>query len=431
MRTLIAESWLFASSVLVALGMVTGSVVIVSLGILLLGTGGAARLWSRLSLEDVVVERSLSDHRVYVGETVAVKLTIENRKVVPVPWLEVQLTLPRGMQVMDARTHLGSAGAVVLQRSTSLGRRDHIEWPVTLRAIHRGYFRVGPARLRSGDIFGFFEREEIVGVPADAIIVYPRTYPLPELGLDSERPFGELRGGNRIFEDPSRVIGVRDYRPGDPMKRIDWKATARARRLQARLYEPSRSEAVVVALNIPTFAQPWQGADPVLLERGVAVAASLARAAAERGSAVGLIANGSYQDADRPIRIGASSHVQQLTHVLEALAMVTAFTTSRMSGELESREHALPAGATLLVVAAVMTEDLTASLLRLRGQGHFVHVVKTSRPPWEADLGPIRVSEVFTLMEQYEAEAERAGMPIAQPDEAAAAALGMQTPVPA
>jgi uncharacterized protein (DUF58 family) len=425
MRTLIGESWLFASSLLVALGMVTGSIVIVSIGVLLLGTGGAARLWSRLSLEGVVAARALTEHRVYVGEDVGVTLTLENRKPVPVPWLEVQLTLPRGMRVLDARTHLGSAGSVVLIRSTSLGRRDHIEWPVTLRAIHRGYFRVGPARLRSGDIFGFFEREEILGNPPDAIIVYPRTYALAELGLDSERPFGELRGGNRIFEDPSRVIGMRDYRAGDPMKRIDWKATARVQRLQSRVYEPSRTEAVVIALNIPTFEQPWQGADPVLLERGVAVAASLAQAYAETGAAVGLIANGSFQDADRPIRIGASSHVQQLNKVLEALAMVTSFTTSRMAGELEDREHSLPAGATVLVVAAVMTDDLAGSLLRLRGEGHSVHVVKTSRPAWEAELGPIRIHEVYELMEQYEAEAEREGMPMADAEEANAAALGM------
>jgi uncharacterized protein (DUF58 family) len=425
MRALIRESWLFASSVLVALGMLTGSVIIVSIGVLLLGTGGAARLWSRLALEGVVVTRALTERRVYVGESVGVTLTIENRKPVPVPWLEVQLTLPRGMRVLDARTHLGSSGSVVLMRSTSLGRRDRITWPVTLRAVKRGYFRVGPTRLRSGDIFGFFEREEIAGWPPDAIIAYPRIFSLAELGLDSERPFGELRGGNRIFEDPSRVIGVRDYRPGDPMKRIDWKATARVQRLQSRLYEPSRTEAVVIALNIPTFEQPWQGADPVLLERGVAVAASLARVYADTGAAVGLIANGSFQDADRPIRIGASSHAQQLNRVLEALAMITSFTTSRMSGELEDREHALPAGATLVVIAAVMTDDLAASLQRLRGQGHRVRVVKTSRPPWAADLGPIRVDEVYAAMERYEAEAEREGLPMAEAGEASAAALGM------
>lgn len=426
MRTVIRDSWLFVSSVLIAIGLLSGSIVIVSLGVLVLGTGGAARLWSRLSLEEVVLTRELSEHRVYVGETVDVKLTLENRKPLPVPWIEVQTGMPRGMPVVDARTHIGATGAPVLERQTSLGRRDRIEWPVTLRAIHRGYFRVGPSRLRSGDIFGFFEREVVTGFPADGIVVYPRTYALPDLGLDSARPFGEQRGGNRIFEDPSRVIGIRDYQPGDTMRRIDWKATARTTRLQSRIYEPSRTQSVVVALNIPTFEQQWQGSDPLLLERGISLAASLARAAYEEGSAVGLIANGSFPDADRPIRIGASNHPQQLNRVLEALAMVTAFTTSRMSRELEDHRHALPAGATVVLVAAVMNEDLAASLQRLRGAGHFVHVVKTSRTPWELSLAPIRVSELATIMEAHEAELERQGLSVDRGGEAAEAALGMR-----
>ncbi|MBM3140844.1 MAG: DUF58 domain-containing protein [Chloroflexi bacterium] len=427
MRVLITESWLFASSVLISIGLVSGSVVVVAIGMLILGTGGAARLWSRLSLEEVRVRRAVSEHRLYVGETVDVTLTVENGKPIPVPWMEVQTTLPRGMQVIGGRTHLGATGSVVLDRSTSLGRKDRIVWPVQLRALRRGYFRVGPTRLRSGDIFGFFEREAMTGFPPDTIVVYPRTYTLPELGLDSERPFGDLRGGNRIYEDPSRVIGTRDYQQGDPMKRIDWKATARVMRLQSRLYEPSRTESVVIVLNIPTFQQPWQGSDPVLLERGVSLAASLAHAYSDLGSSVGLIANGSFPDADRPIRIGVSNHPWQLNRLLEALAMVTSFTTSRMSEELESKSPPLPVGATLLVIAAVMTEDLAATLMRLRGEGYAIHVVKTSAPPWSAELGAIGVTEMAPVMQRFEAEMQRQGLPVGTAaDDAAEQALGMR-----
>ena len=163
-----------------------------------------------------------------------------------------------------------------------LGRRDRLEWPVTLDAVRRGYYRVGPTRLRSGDIFGFFEREEEVGRPVDGIVVYPVVYPLPDLGLDSARPFGERAGGSRIFEDPVRVVGVRDYVAGDPLKRVDWNATARVGRLQSRLYEPSRTQSVVVALNISTMEFSWQGSDPALLERNVVVAASGARSEPSR-----------------------------------------------------------------------------------------------------------------------------------------------------
>jgi uncharacterized protein (DUF58 family) len=412
MRAVITETYVLVAGLLVFFGLAASSIPLLALGALILGTGSIARLWARLALEEVVYSRTLTEHRLFVGERVEIQLKIENRKIVPVPWLEVREQLPRGMEV-DGNTQASTApGARTLVRSTSLGSNDRLTWPIALRAVSRGYFRVGPTKLKSGDLFGLYETEEEHGRPVDGIVVYPRTYPLPDLGLDSERPFGDRRGGNPVFEDPSRVVGVRDYQPGDQMRRIDWKSTARAQRLQSRLYEPSRSFSVIVALNIPTFEQTWQGSDPILLERGVSVAASLARAAVEAGYAVGLIANGSFPDADRPIRIGAGSRPDQLNRILEALATVTSFTTSNMSGELEEpREgQALPVGATVVLVAALLGPQLGATLQRLRKQGHHVHVVKTSEKPWEVELGGIPISEIAAVMEPLEAAAVAEGI---------------------
>ena len=409
MRVLIEDSWLLASSVLIGIGLLASSPVVIILGMLVLGASTAGRLWARVSLEEVHFTRELSDRRLFVGETAELRLTLENRKGVPVPWLELREQLPRDLPLVGVKTAAGgSPGRSLLQRNTALGRHDRLEWPVTFRAVQRGYYRIGPTRLRSGDIFGFFDREQLVPEHPDRLVVYPHTYSMPELGLDSARPFGDLRGGNRIFEDPSRVVGVRDYQQGDPMKRIDWNATARLQRLQSRLYEPSRAQSIVVALNVGKFEHSWQGTDPVLLERGVSVSASVARWAAEADLAVGLIANGAFPGQGRPIRIGVGQHPDRLNRILEALAAVSAFTMTSLARELEGASTgALPAGSTLVLAAAVMPDELAATLLRLRARGHHVHVVKTSEREWAADLGPIPVSDVSAFMASQEAETAR------------------------
>lgn len=405
MRTLVEDSWLLGSSVLIGIGLLASSPVVIILGMLVLGSSTAGRIWARISLDDVYYSREISEQRLFVGERAVLTLTLENRKSFPVPWLEVREQLPRDLPVTEGRTSVGGTpGVAMLQRNTALGRHDRLEWPIELLATRRGYYRIGPSRLRSGDIFGFFERELVPEIPSTPLVVYPHTYALPELGLDSARPFGELRGGNRIYEDPSRVVGVRDYQPGDPMKRIDWNATARVQRLQSRLYEPSRAQSIVVALNVGTFARSWQGTDPVVLERGVSVAASVARWAYEADLAVGVIANGAFPGQGRPIRIGAGRHPEQLNRVLEALAAVSAFTISSLARELEGASTgALPAGSTIVVVAAVMPEELVATLQRLRREGHHVHVLKTSSRGWDVALAPIPISEVDAHMEALEA----------------------------
>ena len=388
---------------MVYLGLLSSSTIVLALGVLVFGVGGISQLWARVSLEEVEYRRELSESHAFAGETIEMTVCLTNGKIIPVPWLEVRELIPEATPAIDARTRAaGLPHTLSLHRHTSLGQHEQLSWPLRIRTTRRGYFQIGPTRLRSGDLFGFFESERVFP-REDAITVYPKTYPLPELGLESARPFGEQRGGKRIYEDPLRVIGVRDYSQGDPLKRVDWKATARMGRLQSRLYEPSRTQSVVVALQITTMEQTWEGFDPVLLERGISVAASIARGLFEEGAAVGLIANGSYPDSDRPLRLGSNRRPDQLVRVLEALAMISPYTTSRLSDQLESREHALPAGTTVVVVAAFLPQDLIATLRRLRADGHTVHVVKTSDGAWEPSLGSIHISDVAPHMRELEA----------------------------
>lgn len=404
MKAIFSDLWIPVSLLLAYVGLLLNSNVILTLGALVFSVGGLARLWARLSLQDIAYRRELSETRAFVGETIELDVELVNDKFVPVPWVEVRELLPEETDVIGGRTRASGLPQLnVLVRNTSLRSHEKLLWPLKLVTTVRGYFRLGPTRLRSGDLFGFFDSERVFE-HQDSIVVYPKTYPLPDLGLVSSRPFGERPGGNRIFEDPLRVIGVRDYSPGDPMKRVDWKATARMGRLQSRLYEPSRTQSVTVALNLTTVAQSWEGFDPLLLERGVSVSASIAREVFERGLAVGLMANGSFPDADRPLRLGANLHPDQLSRVLETLAMISPYTTSLLSEQLESSEHGqLPVGSTVVVVAALMPDDLVATLHRLRSEGHSIHVVKTSNEPWDVGLDPIPVVDVASHMADIEA----------------------------
>ena len=97
-----------------------------------------------------------------------------------------------------------------------------------------------------------------------------------------------------------------------------------------------------------------------------------------------------------------------MNHILEALAAISAFTISSLARELEGASTgALPAGSTVVVVAAVMSEELAATLHRLRREGHYVHVLKTASTEWDQNLGPIPVTEVAARMEELEAQLAR------------------------
>ena len=123
------------------------------------------------------------------------------------------------------------------------------------------------------------------------MIVYPKIVALRDLGFPSQSPFGTLPSRERIFEDPTRIQGVRDYQPGDSLRRMDWKTSARVGSLQVRRYEPAIALETAILLNLNRRRLCADGAVPAT-EMGIVVAASVAVHLVEKRQAVGLATNG-------------------------------------------------------------------------------------------------------------------------------------------
>ncbi|HEU0075589.1 MAG TPA: DUF58 domain-containing protein [Dehalococcoidia bacterium] len=406
--------WLQLTLALFVLGIVLSNGAVIGLAIFMMAAGFLARFWARHALDNVTYERIIPENRAFQGENISVTLRLVNDKMLPVPWIELRDAVPEATLTGDERTAgTGAPGYVHTIRSTHLSWYERISWPLELKAVARGHYRVGPARLTTGDVFGFnpvVEEQE----SHQNFIVYPRVYELPELGLPAERPFGELKGRQRIFEDPGRIAGVRDYQPGDSMRRIDWKASARRQTLQSKVYEPSATMHLLLAVNVNTMLESWQGFQPELLERLLAASASVAKHAFESGYSVGLVANGSYPDSDRPMRVPVGRNSDQLGHVLEALAVIHPLTMASLETVIDTEAARFPYGATLVCVTSQMDDNLAGSLERVSRAGHTVTVISLAEKDGEFDemLPGIRVHNIAQAMHSLEA---RDGVSIAEP----------------
>jgi uncharacterized protein (DUF58 family) len=158
-------------------------------------------------------------------------------------------------------------------------------------APERGEFRLGPARLRLSDPLGLFPRD-ILFEETSALIVYPetrRTGGMPHSGL----PQGDLRVADPAYEDPTRFRSIRPYLPGDEMRRINWKASARARKLLTNEYLCAMTEPLMIVLDIDEGSYPQRGRYE-RIETAIVGAASLVRRAAQLGQSVGFATNGLF-----------------------------------------------------------------------------------------------------------------------------------------
>ena len=372
------DAWLLVGAVLALLGFAVAEPVMSAVGFVVIVIGAIARTWSKYLFHRVTFTPELAESRAFIDEPVAMTITLENRKLLPLPWYEWRLAMADPFTV-DGESMSAAAvpGLSWLQRKGSMGWYEERQWNFQVRANVRGYHQAGPVTIRSADLFGVFPRSVELPV-AQRITIYPRVFALEELGLPADRPFGERKGGSRVFEDPLRIAGLREYRPGDPLRRIDWKATARLGELTSRVYEPSATQQVYVCLNIDTLEHAWEGYLKDELEFAVSTAASVAVWAAGARYAVGLLANGSFPQADRPIRLPPSRSREQLARVLEALAVIQPLTLGDLAATLLRESSRIPQGSTIVLVASLIPESLAGVVVRLHQEGHRVFVLATS-----------------------------------------------------
>jgi uncharacterized protein (DUF58 family) len=328
---------------------------------------GLAGWWRTQSLRNVFYRRKFFYTRGFPGEESSVQLEVENRKLLPLSWLRIQDPWPKNVAPVDenilAPSHIQEQGLLTNVFSLRWFERVRRRYPIKFRK--RGVYQVGPAAMTSGDLFGIYEDTKTSDT-RQLLTVFPELIPMEKLDLPAEDPLGDRKSRRRLFEDPNRPMGVREYHPEDSMRRVHWPATARTGQLQVRVYQPTSGQVLVVCLNVSTFERTWEGVDPEMLEHLVSMTATMCNDGIKNGYRVGLIANGCIAKSDQPFRIPPGRSPKQLGYLLGALAGVNPVVTSPFERFLIKELPRVPYGATLLIVTSVTSNTLAEVLVSLK-----------------------------------------------------------------
>lgn len=365
----------------------------------LLGVIVASRLLVNSWSGNLSASREMNRDRIKIGDSAAIVVVLENRHWLPVPWLLVEDLLPR-RAIIHTPPNLQLTGRR-LQLISFRGRaRRTINYQI--KANCRGYYQLGPLVAETGDVFGLYRRYRVLSEPS-FLLVLPEVIPLEGFDIASRRPIGEVRMTHRLFEDPTRIGGIRNYQAGDPLNRIHWRATARTLTLQSKVYDASTVAGATLLLDFheQSFAPDDE---PVRSELAVTAAASIAGAIFQMGQQVGLITNG--RDAADRIRTEGWSHEQlysrrvaqaagmreksnrlrpivvptrrgnsQLSDILQTLARVEktdGFTFSQLIAESASQ---MPRSASVIAFLSRVTPETAISLASLQRRGMAVTAI--------------------------------------------------------
>jgi uncharacterized protein (DUF58 family) len=356
--------------VVIVLAFLIGSDSLFYLAYVLVGLWLLTVIWMRQTLTGLRIERRFPA-RAFHGEVAQARLVVRNSGRWPVLWLKLHESLPLDLHIPN-----------FAQRVVSLASKEQVALDYQLKCWRRGYYMIGPLSLLTGDYFDLTSRRQVTW-PAQPFIVYPRVVPLSHVGLPSQLPFGNLPTQQRIFQDPSRFFGVRDYSPGDSLRQIHWKSSARADQLQVKRFQPAIALNTVVVLNLNDGEYALRSR-ATASEMGIVVAASIAAHLIERRQPVGLAVLG-MDAVTQQVGLQVIPPVRgrdQLMRLLEVLARAELAATAPFVQSLDQASAKLGWGSTAVIITPGAGPHIEEALLQMRRRG--VHVLLVATDPLTA-----------------------------------------------
>jgi uncharacterized protein (DUF58 family) len=369
--------WLLITAILLLLGFGLKQPALLVAALLFFLTSGIARIWSVYAFKRLEYRLELSEQRVFWGEKISIDISLSNSKFLPLPWVNLEAEIPEEIILIKGKTyHYFKPGRIILSAVFSLGWYHRLRRRYPAHCSKRGMYYFGPAIIASGDPFGFV-RKSICYENEISLMVYPPVLSLAEVGIPSRDPFGDIRIRRSLFEDPVQVKTVRQYLPGDPMKRIHWKASARLQKLQSRVFDHTTTPDMAIFLDCRTVADRyyWYAVVSDLLETGILTATAIAADSLKKGYKVGVYANEHYRNSDGMIRIPPSDNEEQMKIILELMAQIRGLPISTIDEVINFEARQISWETTLVLITAVFTEETAAVLNQVRQTGRRIFII--------------------------------------------------------
>ena len=303
-----------------------------------------AFIWNWVSVRGLDVSVDRRTRRARVGDDIEERITVQNRDAWPKPTLEVE----------DLTDMPGYAGGRVLSMPT----RGFRSWRTLVPARKRGVYKLGPVRVSNTDAFGLFRRDQTFG-GQDDLVVYPRSFDLPDFEIPAGYLTGESTTRRRSHDLTPHAASVREYAFGDSLSRIHWNSTARIGRLMSKEFDLGLSSDVWLLVDLHRDIQAGE-LENSTDEYAVSIAASLAQKYLQAQLPVGFVSYG-----DTRYLLPADTGAGQFERIMEYLARSMAEGASPLHEVLAREEQLWGTHSSLLIITPSHRLDWTTAVREL------------------------------------------------------------------
>lgn len=301
------------------------------------------------------------------GERVAMRIRVWSTLNIRRPLLFIVDELPPSLQ----------HDADIRPLPVAPSREQAVETRYELNPLKRGVYSWSKIRVESTDSLGLINLQKMYQTEPFEITIHPAkiSVAIDVASLSGWGANHSDEGRNRGYGIEPR--GVREFVPGDSLRHVHWRSTARVGTLQVKEFETGFNTRLSIVMQLTEGTEAGEGA-ATTLEAMCGHAVYLADVMLQRGSVVDL------PNLEPPRAETSASATHRIREINDALAVARSNRQTRFAGELEQIDRTLPNGSTVIVMVTAAEEGVSAAIRRIAARS-YVLVLAYDPSPYAKD----------------------------------------------
>lgn len=319
-------------------------------------TIGLLYVWTRTVVNRLDFSQRTVKEFAYVGDSIEIKTMVYNESILPVPFAVIK------NQMADS-----VSGTEVPNSVVSLMPFDSKSIFDRVVCKYRGYYPFGPININISDIFGLFSWNRQVKCEG-FISIFPKVVHLDRFSVKPMQTFGTITTKKRADEDYSSISDIRKYYPGDSIKRIHWKVSARKGNLHVKNFDMSGSSEAYIFLNLfhGSFNEVYRlDTEEKAVECSTAIIYYLLSKNIDTG----------FYSSGQKLAYIRGRDLNEFRKFMEELIRVKSCGTVPVEDLLESKVSLIPRGSSIVIVTPQVTGRLIEKIVEMRESGYDVIIV--------------------------------------------------------
>jgi len=333
------------------------------------------------------LDLKFSAKEAFEGDNLYLQEELVNKKILPLTWLLVRFKVSKNLvfndEIRGGADLQNQSDVFSIMMYQSIGRK------MFFRCSKRGYYRLRNVDMTASNLLhtqNFMQRLDF----NTELTVFPKILDdYEELDMMYKALDAAILSHSLINPDPFEFKGIREYNPTDPLRDINFKASAVAQQLMVNVHAPTSAKRLEIILNLE-YHKPYPNLE--IYEQAIRLAATAAGRYINDDVKVGFFCNGSDAFLGNQIRVFGGNSTAHLYSIYQALAGINLmFKPGHIAEHLESLDDV---GAVYFIISSYHGKDFLNALESLKNSGHSYMVVVPTEDDMEINVeetGKIRL----------------------------------------